>query len=249
VPQAHEMSYPEFPNVVSLLAGQFEGTGFSHFLNTWENIIFATFVAIILVVVGYRSSRCIVMIPGRLQNAVEFLVETLNDFICQIIGPRGRQYTPFIGTLFIYIFAMNLLGFVPLLKSATTDWSVTAALAICVFVYVQYTALKEHGFLGYMDHLAGKPRGGFAYSIIFPIFMFLLHVTTEIVKPLTLSLRLRSNIWGEDMLLAVLAGFGLKGIAMLLFNTCLALVAATVQAMVFAILTTIYFSLVLAQEE
>jgi F-type H+-transporting ATPase subunit a len=110
---------------------------------------------------------------------------------------------------------------------------------------VQYTAFKELGFLGYMDHMAGQPRGFMAITVIIPLFMFLMHVMGEFIKPLSLSLRLRSNMWGDEMLLGVLAGFGLTGIPLLIFNMVMMLVAAVVQAVVFSLLTTIYFAIVL----
>jgi len=79
--------------------------------------------------------------------------------------------------------------------------------------------------------------------------MFFLHIISELIRPISLSLRLRSNIWGDDMLLAVLAGFGLKAVTLLFFNTLLTILAAVVQACVFCLLTTIYFALVLTHEE
>jgi F-type H+-transporting ATPase subunit a len=100
-----------------------------------------------------------------------------------------------------------------------------------------------------MDHLAGKPRGALAFTIVIPVMMFVLHLITELIKPVSLSLRLRSNIWGDDVLLAVLGGFGLTGFPLLFFNTLMALLTAIVQALVFCILTTIYFALVLPEEE
>jgi F-type H+-transporting ATPase subunit a len=238
----------EFPNIVSILARHYEGTPLGNFLHTWEGVIFAALAGLFLAAVVFVASRRTSVVPGRLQNIVELYVQVADYFVCGILGPHGRRYTPFIGTLFIYILTMNLMGLIPLLRSPTSDWSTTAALAICVFIYVQYTAFKEMGVLGYADHLAGKPRGALALSILFPFFMFMLHLMTELLKPLTLSLRLRSNIWGDDLLLVVLANFGLKGIPMFIFGMMLALVAATIQAMVFAILTTIYFGLVLMHE-
>ena len=188
------------------------------------------------------------MIPGRLQNSAEFFVGSIDDFVRGIIGEKGRKYTPFIGTLFIYIFFMNLFGLIPLMKSSTSSWSTTLALALCVFTYVQYTAVKELGFLGYMDHLAGKPRGAFAFTLVFPILMFFLHMISEFIKPISLSLRLRSNIWGDDVLLAVLGRFGIAGFPLFFFNTLMAVLTALVQTVVFCFLSTIYFSLVMPEE-
>jgi len=135
------------------------------------------------------------------------------------------------------------------MKSPTADWSITAGLALCVFIYVQYVAIKNLGLLGYVDHLAEKPRGILAVSVVIPVLMFFIHVITELVKPLTLSLRLRSNIWGDEMLLEVLAGFGLAGIPLMVFSSFLTIIASLVQAVVFCLLTTIYFALVLTHEE
>jgi len=214
-----------------------------------QNIIFSFLIVFIISLIAFLASRKPKMIPGRLQNVVEIAVGGLDDFIRGILGEKGRRYTPFIGTLFIYILFMNLFGIIPFMKSPTASWSTTLALALCVFVYVQYAAIRELGFLGYLDHMMGKPRGILAFSVFIPIMMLLLHIVSELVRPISLSLRLRSNIWGDDLLLSVLAGFGLGGVPLLVFSSLLAILAALVQAMVFSLLTTIYFALVLTREE
>ncbi len=189
------------------------------------------------------------MIPGGLQNAVEAVVAGIDDFVCGLLGPKGRRYTPFIGTLFIYILFMNLSGIIPFMKASTSSWSTTLALALCVFIYVQYAAIREMGFFGYLDHLAGKPRGIMAFIFVLPLLMFFLHVLTELIRPISLSLRLRSNIWGDDLLLAVLAGFGIKGLPLLLLNMLMGILTAVVQTVVFCLLSTIYFTLALTHEK
>ena len=243
------MSHGEMPNFVTLLAERFKSTRMGQYLYGWENIIFSVIALIVIALTAYLASRKINLIPSRLQGAFELLVSGVDDFVCGIIGPGGRQYTPFIGTLFVYILLMNLFGLVPLMKSSTTSWSITLALALIVFIYVQYAGIKELGFLGYIDHLLGKPRGIMAFSVVMPLMMLFLHVVSELVRPISLSLRLRSNIWGDDMLLSLMAGFGIKGMPLLLFNSVLAILASVVQAVVFCLLTTIYFALVLSHEE
>jgi F-type H+-transporting ATPase subunit a len=243
------MSGGEIPNLVTLLAEHFKSGLLSQYLYRWENIIFSLIALAIISVAAYLASRKTSLIPSRFQAAVEFLVSGIDDFVCGIIGPKGRRYTPFIGTLLIYILLMNLFGLVPFMKSSTTSWSITLALALIVFIYVQYAGIKELGFLGYIDHLLGKPRGIMAFSVVMPLLMLFLHVVSELVRPISLSLRLRSNIWGDDMLMSLVAGFGIKGMPLLLFNSLLAILASVVQAVVFCLLTTIYFALVLTHEE
>jgi F-type H+-transporting ATPase subunit a len=135
------------------------------------------------------------------------------------------------------------------MKSSTASWSTTLALALCVFFYVQYTAIRELGFLGYLDHLAGKQRGILAFTVVLPLFMLILHILTELIRPLSLSLRLRGNMWGDEVLLGLLSGFGIKGLPLLFFNMLMATLTAVVQAAVFCLLTTIYFALVLNHQE
>lgn len=243
------MSHDEIPNLVTILAHHVKSGRISGFLYAWENIIFSIIALGVISMLAFLASRKIGLIPSRLQAAFELFVYGVDDFVCGIIGPKGRRYTPFIGTLFIYILFMNIFGLIPLMKSSTTSWSVTLALALTVFVYIQYTGIKELGFLGYIDHLLGKPRGIMAFSVVMPLMMLFLHVVSELVRPISLSLRLRSNIWGDDMLLSLMAGFGLKGLPLLLFNSFLTILASVVQATVFCLLTTIYFALVLSHEE
>ncbi len=242
------ITQPELPNFIAFLARACKGTPWAPYALLWENVIFSVLIAGAIIALGFFSCRKSALIPARLQNAAELFIGGLDEFVCGILGPKGRRYTPFIGTLFIYILSMNLSGLIPFIKSSTSSWSTTLALALCVFVYVQYTALRELGLLGYVDHLAGKPRGALAFTLVIPLMMLMLHIISELIKPVSLSLRLRSNIWGDDVLLAVLSGFGIKGLPLLFFNMLMALLTAVVQTVVFCMLTTIYFALVMPEE-
>ncbi|HOX09580.1 MAG TPA: F0F1 ATP synthase subunit A [Candidatus Omnitrophota bacterium] len=239
----------ELPNFVGLLAEKLEGTPFAHFLHLYENIIFSLIIVAIVSLLAFFASRRSSMIPGRLQLFMEIVVGGLDDFVCGILGPKGKKFTPFIGTLFIYILLMNLMGMVPFMKSSTSSLSTTAALAVCVFLYVQFTAIKENGIIGYLDHLAGNPRGVIAFTAFIPVLLFFIHLISELVKPLSLSLRLANNIWAEDMLLAVSSQFGLGGVPLFLFNMFITLLGGMIQAIVFCLLSTVYFALVMPHHE
>jgi len=242
------MTQTEIPNLVTVLAENFSGSHFAQFLQQWENMIFSLFVACIIILITSMGSRKRQMIPGRLQGACELIIDGIDGFVCGILGTKGRKYTPFIGTLFIYILFMNLFGLIPLMKSPTSSLSTTLALAICVFVYVQFTAIREMGFLGYLDHLSGRPRGIIACTIFLPLMMFFMHIVSELIRPISLSLRLRSNILGDDMLLSVLSSLGIWWVPLLIFSSLLVILAAVMQAIIFSLLTTVYFALVLEHE-
>ncbi len=238
------------------------------FLQKYENIIFGVIVISVLSLVFYFASRRAALVPGRLQAACEAIVEGLNNFVCGILGPRGAKYTPFLGTIFLYIWTMNLIGLVPLMKAPTANSMIlslgpitipipttTAALAILVFFYVQSVGIKEQGIRGYLDHMAGSPRDAFGYALM-PL-MFAIHVIGEFAKPLSLAFRLYGNIWGEDVLLAVFIGLGIAmgaalpvpaGAPLHFPFLLLAVVTGTIQAFVFTLLSTVYIAMMLPHE-
>lgn len=244
-----ELAQPELTNFITIIAEKMGHGPLSNFLIRYEPVLFSLIIICIISAIACLAGKRASTIPGRLQGASELIVNSLDEFVCGVLGPRGRRFTPFIGTLFIYILFMNISGLIPMMKSSTSSWSTTLALALCVFFYLQFTAIKELGFKGFIYHLMGKPKGIIALSVVIPLLMLFIEIITQFVRPMSLSLRLRSNIWGDDMLLAVLSGFGLTGIPLLLFNMFLAILASIVQAAVFCLLTTIYFALALAHDE
>jgi F-type H+-transporting ATPase subunit a len=216
----------------------------------WNNISNLTFCLIIIILVStvviIGSRRRALRPKDRLYIFLEFLAATLYDFFYQVLGKDTRKYIAFVGTLFIYILCMNLFGLIPLMKSPTSVWGINAAMALCVFFYVQYTAIVRNGLLGYLKHLWGEP------AYLGP-FLFLLHLIGELIKPVSLSLRLFGNILGEDTLLAVFAS--LWTIAFINvplhipFMYLLAPVFSVIQALIFSMLTAVYIALMLPHVE
>ncbi len=239
----------ESPNIVSLLAKQFFGTPLEHFLHFWENVIFSLITMGIVGTLVYLASRKINLIPGRLQNSVELLVEGMDHLFGEILGNHGKKFIPLAGTLFIYILCINLLGLIPLLKSPTASLAPTSALAVCAFGCFLYTALKEEGLTGFLYHMAGKPKDALLMIIFMWVFIFPVEFLTVFIRPITLSLRLRGNISSEDSILSLLTHFGFGGALIMPFMTLLALLAALIQAFVFSFLTTVYLATILNEEE
>jgi F-type H+-transporting ATPase subunit a len=138
------------------------------------------------------------------------------------------------------------------MHSSTSSINTTAALAICTFLYVQGIGIKENGILGYLHHMAGSPRSGLEWG--FSVLLFPLHLLGEFIKPMSLSLRLFGNIFGEDALIATMvvlgaglfAGFHVPvGLPLQVPFVFLAMLTSTIQALVFALLSTVYIALML----
>jgi len=247
---------PEVANLITLLKSLFEDSSLVSFLHHWENPFFSGIIIIGLVIFARIATRERAMIPGKLQNFVEYCIESLDNLAHGVLGHYGRHYTPFIGTLFIYIFVMNMSGLVPGLKSPSSSLNTTVGLAVIVFLYVQYTGIKRLSIAGYIDHLLGRPRD--IVGFLFIPLMLPLHIVEEFMKPLSLSLRLFGNILGEDALIAAFVTLGIValssigspvGIPFQVPFMLLAIITGTVQSLVFTLLSTVYIALMLPHEE
>jgi len=258
----HEEGTIHPPTLVSIAAGLLEGHAVheskdalnpaARFILRYQAPIFSLIIIIILCTICIAGARRMQMIPGPLQNLVEWALEGLDNFIGGVLGPDGRQFVPFLGTLFLYIYLQNVFGLIPLMFTPTSMIESTASLAICVFLYVQFTAVRMNGIVGYLRHLAGDPQdltGWLMSPLLFP-----LHVIGELARPLSLSLRLFGNMMGEETLIAVFIGLGITvlsfthlpiGVPLQVPFMFLALLTTLIQALVFTLLSTIYFALVL----
>lgn len=240
----------EVPHFLNLLHDYFSPEGWEDLVSDWENMFYAFLVAVILSCVFYFSSRKMTLVPTGFQNVLEFFVESFQNFVIEVMGPEGKKYVPFLGTIFIYILGMNLIGMIPLMKSPTSSLNITLALAICVFVYVQYANIKNLGVKGFLYHLAGSPKDAIGWMIV-PL-MLPIEIMTQISRPITLALRLFGNILGEKILVAF---FTLSAVTIFYFIPIqtpfmfLGLLTGMMQAMVFTLLSTIYFSLSLEHKD
>jgi F-type H+-transporting ATPase subunit a len=167
--------------------------------------------------------------PSRFQNALEWLVESIDGMIASMIPENPRLFLPLVGTLAVFIGAANLGGLIPGLKSPTTDLSTPLALAIVVFFSVHYYGLRQHGILGHLRHY------------VQPIFIMLpIEIAGEIARTLSLTFRLFGNMLGEEIVIAVLFLIVplLVPVPMMLFS----IFTSIIQAYVFTMLTVVYLA-------
>lgn len=206
-------------------------------------------IALGLVILGALATRRLSLRdPSKTQNLVELIVSSLNSFTVGIIGPEGERYTPFIGTMFIYILAMNLIGLVPGMHSPTSNLSFTLALAVVVFIMYNYYGVRRVGAFRYLKHLAGEPL--WLAPLMLPI-----HIIGEIARPISLAVRLYGNVFGKEIILVVFAGMTYVLVPyfvaipthfpMLVF----AVFISFVQAMVFSLLSAIYIAVAITDED
>lgn len=212
--------------------------GLEHFAHDYQNVIHSWLVMLIMIVGAVFLSRGIQMLPRKGQNFLEFIVESLENFMVDITGPEGRAFFPFIATIFLYILVCNLMGLIPGFFSPTANYNTTLSMAICTFILTHAIGIKFHG-AKYIKHFLG-PSWALA-----PLF-FIIELISHFARVLSLSVRLFGNIFGKEKVLGIL--FGLWGLYLaplpMLF---LGVLVSFIQAVVFMLLSIVYFSL--AMEE
>jgi len=191
-------------------------------VHTWIIMIIVSIVFIIL-------GKNLKVRPTRFQNALEWIVETIDHLIRDMIPEKPRLFLPIVGTLTIFIASANLGGLIPGLKSPTTDLNTPLALAIVVFFSVHYYGIRRKGLLGHLKHY------------VEPIFILLpIEVASELARTMSLTFRLFGNILGEEIVIAVLFLIlpVLIPVPMMLFS----IFTSVIQAYVFTLLTVVYIS-------
>ena len=207
-------------------------------------------VMAVLVGVAYLATRDLKEIPGRLQNFLELIVQALSDVMREAGGPGVVRFLPLFGTLFLLILLSNWLGIVPLvgqielLHPPTADYHVNFGLAVTAFAMYQWAGIRKLGpayFTRWVNFTGFKD--GVMVGLVM-IVVGIIELFSELFRMLTLTLRLWGNIWGGEIVLAVLAA--LLFIPSLPFPfIALELFIGFIQAFVFAFLVLLYIILAL----
>ena len=207
-------------------------------------------VMAILILSAYLGTRKLTLVPGGLQGALEVAVQTLIDFVVDTGGPAAAKYVPLVGTLFLFILLCNWLGVVPLvgqiplLHAPTADYHITLGLAIVAFVSYQAEGIGTlgSGYFGRWINTAGFREGAFLGGIM--LFVGLIEFLAEIIRILTLTARLWGNIFGGEVMLVVMSAvLYVIAIPGLLPFAGFEMFIGLLQAVIFAMLTLLYFVL------
>lgn len=204
------------------------------------------------------ASRAVVGVPGKLQNFVEVIVEFVEKLIKETFHGQSKLIGPLALTIFVWVFLMNFLDLLPVdllpailsffgvehFRSVpTADPNITFGLSIPVFLLIIYYNFKMKGISGVAKEFFCKPFGIYALP-----FNFIFKIIEELVKPLSLALRLFGNMFAGELIFILIAilpwwtQFIPGGIWSIFHILIIAL-----QAFIFMMLTIVYLSM--AHEE
>jgi F-type H+-transporting ATPase subunit a len=171
---------------------------------------------------------------------LEAVVGGLLGMLEENVGHKGRQFLGLVGTLGLFILVSNLLGLVPFFSSPTVSLNMPVGCALVTFLYYNYQGIRAQGAVPYFKHFLGP-------VLPLAVIMLPIEIISHLSRVLSLSIRLFGNIFGEELVVLVLASLipFLVPVPMMLFGVF----GSLLQAFVFVMLTMIYLGGAVAAEE
>jgi F-type H+-transporting ATPase subunit a len=238
-----------------------------------NSMLMVWIVAAFVILIAQLATSKMSLIPAGLQNTVEWLVESLYDFLGTILGKDLAKRTFwFFGTIFILILFTNWFGLIPgvgtvgwhltgagvdphdtfrpFLRGGNADMNMTAAMAFTFAILWFYWALTENGLKGFLAHIfAPKGKFGGIMAVMMLVVFFLvglLEIVSILFRPVALSFRLYGNIFAGENILENMMLMGGKWFAWLppLPFYFLELLVGLIQALVFMLLTSVFLKLI-----
>jgi F-type H+-transporting ATPase subunit a len=178
------------------------------------------------------------------------------------VGPHGDGYVPYLLTVFFFILTMNLLGLLPWGSTATSNISVTAALAVMAFIIIEVTGMRSLGFKGYMKTIFYLPPGlpggvgGALLKVLLLVVMTPIEIIGKLAKPFALAVRLFANMTSGHVLVLALLGLiflfqsyyvGILSSVLATAVMLLEIFVAFLQAFVFTLLTAVFIGMMRAE--
>ena len=228
-----------------------------------NRIMLVRFIAVVaLLLVFWLGTRRMKVVPGRFQSLVEMGLDLVRVNIAEdLLGRKdGRRFLPILTTIFFMVLFMNITGIIPFLNIAGTSIiAVPLTLAIVSYITFIYAGIKKSPKNFFKNSLFPSGVPWPIYFIVTPIEL----ISTFVIRPVTLTLRLLMNMMVGHLLLvlffaatqfflldlggvwsALAAGSLAFGFVFTLFE----ILVAVLQAYVFALLTAVYIQLAVAEE-
>ncbi len=200
---------------------------------TW--LVMAILIIMILLVIKNLKT-----VPGGFQNVIESLVGFIENYLLDIVGPKGLSYFPLVVTVMLFVLVGSYIGLIPGMLSPTGYIATTAAMALTVFGFYQFVGISRRGFK-YLKHFLG-PVPALAW------FMLPLEIISELARPFSLSVRLFANIFGGEKIIALLFGIFAGGLPVI-WMMWDSIITIPIQGFVFSLLTMVYLAGAVASDE
>jgi F-type H+-transporting ATPase subunit a len=218
-------------------------------INKTSLMMLVSIALILIIFIG--GSRKMRLVPGGLQNVVEMTYQFVDNGITRdVIGNDATRFTPFLGSLFLFVLFLNIWEIIPGIQfPPTSRFAVPLFLALMVYVIYWYLGFRHNGIKYLTGHLfpAGVPKA--LYILVTPIEF----VQIAVVRPFSLAVRLLANMMAGHILLtalALLTSYALTNAPIIAVGPFLLNVGVTgfellvgfLQAYIFTLLTAVYIA-------
>lgn len=178
--------------------------------------------------------------PGSLQHLAESIHGFVDDQAQAVMGSHGYEgFLPYVTTILLFVLLCNIMGLLPHIETPTASPVVPLGIAVVTFIYYNYHGVRKQGPIGYIRHFLGP-------VLWLSWFIGPLEVVSNLVRIMSLTIRLYANMFASDLLTLVF--YSLIPIAIPVVFLGLHLFVALIQAYVFMLLTMIYLGEATAQE-
>jgi F-type H+-transporting ATPase subunit a len=214
-------------------------------------MLMSAVLIVALVLLAFSNAR---IVPKGLQNLTESFVDLVrNAVVLEVMGPDGLPFLPFITSIFIFIWVNNSFGILPGIQLPTTSrMAIPMILALLVWLVFNIVGIAKQGGLRYLRSVLFPPGvPAPIYVLVTPIEL----VSTFLVRPLTLAVRLCANMIAGHLILTIFAlgswylfakpatiPFGAASFTLQVFMTGFEVLVGFLQAYIFSMLTAVYIS-------
>jgi len=227
------------------------------------NKIVLVYVLAMLMIFAFfwLGSRKKALVPRGTQNLAELAVEFIEDgIVMDTMGEPGRKYSPYLMTLFFFVWFTNIFGIIPVIQMpASARIALPLFLALLAYFVYHISGMIEHGPLKYFKHALVPP--GVPWPLLF-LVVPIEFISKFLVQPFSHTVRLFANMLAGHILLvtfgvltAALIGTGVLAtvvgvlpLVALIFFTLFEVLVAFLQAYVFTLLTGVYINAAISHD-
>ena len=196
-------------------------------------------VDLTILLLAFLTRKVLFSRPSKLQLVFEMLYQLFEGFVKDTLGEKNLHFTPYIVTMFFFIWVCNMIGMIPIsgFIEPTRNLNVTLGMGIFALVVVHVTAIKVKGFWHHLQ--------GFINPVKNPLF--LLDIVGEVSKVVSISFRLFGNILGGAIIILVVSSLVKFVLLPVGLNLFFGVFVGTIQAFVFTMLALTYIGVELGE--
>lgn len=203
-----------------------------------ESIVIMWAIMAVIMIAVLLMTRKLSIVPGKAQALLEKAVEFAYSFLEGNMGPAGRRYVPYLGSVLLFLGISNMIGMVGFgIKPPTKDINVTVAFALLSIILIEAAAFRGHGGVK-----------GFFKSFLKPMpIMLPINIMEVVIRPLSLCMRLFGNVLGAFVVMKLIEHVcGL--IVPMVFSMYFDVFDGLIQAYVFVFLTSLFIAEAIEEE-